>query len=333
MKTFITKLSMLSLVLSMGLVSCTEEDGTGTGGDKNNVTELSANSHSSTSVNVRWLGGSASDTLIATAGANVLRFTGVTSATIDNKTYYMARATGLAPNTNYVFSVNNAAGTSAGTITWAGAMRWPSEANPDATVQLWETADPSPNHPSGLIIDGTGISAISTESADSASIDMVLAWNDPTTAPGNQGVPVSLVSPGITGSGIIVNKRTYFGNAAYNVAGGLDNDYYTAPVTSLITTGNGGITGVDLAPRAAGSEALNTSLIVPFLTEDGHYGRIELVPDPVTGQVYTSVAGIESIKVRVSYQTQANTGYVGRGTVRGPQVRNNLNSSNAIMKH
>jgi hypothetical protein len=321
MKTLLTKLSMLSLVLMMGLASCTEEDGVTPNGDTNSVTELSANARSATQVNVRWKGGNATDTLVATAnGVEVSR-----SAVIaTDGAYHSAVANGLTLGTNYVFTVRNSAGVSAGSITWSPAVRWPGATG---EVQIWSTADPSPNHPSGLIIDADGITAVSVNGARKDEVDVVLGTNT------NTATPVSLLSPGIDGSGIITNKRTFFGTP-YNVAGGLDNDYYTAAITSLIsTTGANAYNAVDLARRAVGSEALGTSLIIPFLTDDGHYGRIELVPNVTTGQIFTTDASlIESIQVRVSYQTQTNVGYVGRGTARGPWVRNGFNSANAAMK-
>jgi hypothetical protein len=328
MKTLLTKLSLLSLLLMMGLASCTEEDGTGTGnGDTNSVTGLSANARSATEVNVRWTGGSATDTLVATLNGTEMKYTAVTTETIDGTVYYKAVATGLTLNNNYAFNVRNSAGTSAGSITWAPATRWPGAST---STQIWSTADPSPAHPSGLIIDASGITPMSVnDAARKAEIDVVLAANDLTQMP---GIPVSILSPGINGSGIITDKRTFFGTP-YNVAGGLDNDYYTAPITTLIsTTGANAFNAVDLSTRTDAA-VLGTSLIIPFLTDDGHYGRIELMPGS-TGQVYTTAGGIESVQVRVSYQTQANNGYVARGTVRnGSTVRNAVGMTGTALKH
>jgi hypothetical protein len=319
MKTLLTKLSLLSLVLTMGLASCTEEDGTGTG-DKNGVTELSANARNSTAINVRWKGGSATDTLYATSA------TGTTTTYIATQgtTYNTAIATGLSLGTNYTFTVHNAAGTSAGNITWSPAKRWPSESNVNEAVQLWSTADPSPNHPSGLIIDADGIEAVSVNGARKAEVDVVLGYS------ADLSTPVRIISPGIDSSGIITTKRTYFG-APFNVVGGLDNDYYTGPIT--LASGTTRYDDVLVSRRATTDPGYGASMIIPFLTDDGHYGRIELLPSSTTaGQVFTTDASlIESVMVKVSYQTQADIGYVARGTARGPVRR--ISTANAPLKH
>lgn len=321
MKTLLTKLSLASLVLTMGLASCTEEDGPNGTGNTNSVAGLSANARSATEVNVRWTGGSSTDTLVATANGTESRTATVQTEVIDGVTYYSAVAGGLALGTNYVFTVRNAAGTSAGSITWSPATRWPGATT---STQIWSTADPLPNHPSGLIIDATGITGASTNGATKDQIDIVLGFNsDPNT-------PVSILSPGIDGSGIITTKRTFFGKP-YNVAGGLDKDYYTAPITSLIsTTGPTAYNAVDLTMRTDAA-VKGTSLIIPFLTDDGHFGRIELLPNATTGQVFTTEGGIESVQVRVSYQTQQNVGYVARAYSRGP--RNAVSNANSVIKH
>ncbi len=318
MKTLLTKLSLLSLVLMMGLASCTEEDPTGPGG--NGVTKLSANARSSSAINVRWENGSASDTLYVTSPAGVTTKYVATQGT----TYNTAIATGLSANQNYTLTVHNASGASSN-LTWATAARWPEAGG---SVQIFSTADPSPNNPSGLIIDASGITPMSVNSATRKDeIDIVLAANDLTQFP---NTPVSVLSPGIDGSGIITTKRTFFGEP-FNVAGGLDNDYYTDAINTLIAkTGTKAYNSIDLTTRSG--EAVGTSTIIPFLTDDGHYGRIELVPNATTGQVYTTVGGIESIQVKVSYQTQMDNGYVGRGTARGPWVRNGVSIANAPMK-
>ena len=321
MKTLLTKLSLAALVLTMGLASCTEEDGPNGTGNTNSVTGLSANARSATEVNVRWTGGSAFDTLVATANGVETRATSIQTETVGGVTYHSGVVGSLALGTNYVFTVRNDAGTSANSLTWSPATRWP---NATGSTQIWSTADPSPNHPSGLIIDATGITPASVNGAAKDQIDVVLGFNaDPNT-------PVSILSPGIDGSGIITTKRTFFGTP-FNVAGGLDKDYYTAPITSLIsTTGANAYNAVDLTMRTDAA-VKGTSLIIPFLTDDGHYGRIELVPNASTGQIFTTEGGIESVQIRVSYQTQQNVGYVARAYSRGP--RNAVNTTNSVVKH
>jgi hypothetical protein len=325
MKTLLTKLSLLSLVLTMGLASCTEEDGVTPGG--NGVTGLSANAHSSTAINARWEGGSATDTLVATANGVEFRSASVQTVTSGGTTFHAATVSGLTLGTDYVLTVRNASGTSS-SLSWAPATRWPSEANTTQTVRLFSTAAPLASQPSGLVIDVDGITAISTESADSASVDVVLGYNASSSA------PIALLSPGVDGSGIIIGKRTNFA-VPFNVAGGLDNDYYTGPVTGLITVGSTGITAVDIVNRPAGSEALNTSVIVPFVTGDNRYGRIELVPQ-ADGQVYgTMTSGsktFEYVDLKVSYQTQVGKGYVARPAARGHWNTISTSTTNAV-KH
>jgi hypothetical protein len=309
MKTFLTKLAALSLVLTLGLSSCTEEDPI-TGGGTNTVTNLSANAESSTAINVRWEGGTAGDTLIATANGVEIRQPVTTVQTIGTTNYRRATISGLTMGTNYVLTVRNDDGTS-GSLTWSPAIHWPSETNQAQTVRVWGTGAPLPTQPSGLIIDANGITAVSVnDAARRDEIDIVVATNP------DAQVPLSVLAPGVTGSGIPTVKNTKFGNQPFNVAGGLDNDFYTAPITTLFTNN---VNAVDIDRRATTDAAFGTSVIIPFLTEDNHYGRIELVPQ--NGQAFgTFQEGsdiYEFVEIRVSYQTQTGVGYVGRGAVRG----------------
>jgi hypothetical protein len=301
MKTLLTKLSLLSLVLMMGLASCTEEEG----GATNTISNLSATARSATSIGVRWENGTASDSVVVTAvGGTTPVIVAATAAGEFNK----AVVNGLTVGTDYTISVRNANGTSS-SITYSPATRWPADGS---TVRLYSTAAPASVGPSGLIIENTGIRVVSTESAaDSNSIDVVLGWND------NAAKPVSLVSPGVEGSGVFNGMETKF-ISPFLVAGGLNEDYYTGSIVGLFTAGPT-FNAVDVETLSAADAAKAYSLIAPFRSTAGgevHYGRIELVPQAATGQPYgVLVVGgkqYEFVDVKVSYQSVANSGYVGR---------------------
>lgn len=318
MKTLLTKLSLLSLVLMMGLASCTEEDGITPGA--NTVAGLSATAVSATAVNVRWTGGSATDTLVATAGGNANTYTGVTTEVIDGTTYYKAQATGLTIGTDYSFTVRNSSGTSANSVTWSPATRWPANGS---TVRLYSTAAPAAIGPSGLIIENSGISAVSTIGAEKDRIDVVLGWND------DPAKPVALLSPGVNGSGVFNGFETKFAAEPIGpslVKGGLDADYYTASLAGQFSTANPNAVNIETLNSAKAAE--NYSLIVPFRSTAGgevHYGRIELIPQAGTGQNYGVIVSggkqYEFVDVRVSYQTVPNSGYVGRPQAPGNFAR------------
>lgn len=309
MKTLLTKLSLLSLVLMMGLASCTEEDG----GATNTITGLSATARSATSIGVRWENGTASDSVVVTpVGGTTPVIVAGTAAGVFNK----AVVSGLAVGTNYTIAVRNANGTSS-SITYSPATRWPADGS---TVRIWSTATPGANRPSGLIIENGGITPISTEAADSTRIDVVLGWND------NPAKPVALVGPGVEGSGVFNGMETKF-ISPFLVAGGLNEDYYTGSIVGLFTAGPT-FNAVDVATLSATDAAKNLSLIAPFRSTAGgevHYGRIELVPQAGTGQNYGVIVEggnqYEFVDVKVSYQSVPNSGYVGRPQAPGHFVR------------
>lgn len=308
MKTLLTRYSALAMMFVMlGLASCTEEDGIVNPPGTNDVDSLAATALSSTSIRVRWSGGTTSDQVVATP-------TGGGTAVTVNSSNGVATITGLTLGQTYSIKVTNADGES-GALTWAPARRWPFETNGSQTVRLYSTGAPLPTQPSGLIFDASGIQTVSIRSSDSDDIDVVLAFNE------DENVPVSLVSPGVDGSGIYDGKNTIFGDDAFLVDGGLDNDFYGTPIQNLFTDNRN---GTDVERRAGGSAELGWSKIILVKAQSGsnvHYARIELVPQS-NGQLFGEESTYEFVDLRVSYQTIPNAGYVGRPQRHGSWKKN-----------
>lgn len=313
MKTLLTRFSLLAMLMAtLGLASCTEEDGLG-GGTSNS--KVSVTSLSSTSIGVRWTNPTTTDQIVATptsgAGSPVtVNITGATGQGV---------LTGLTNGQSYDIVVKNGSETSA-KVTWAPATRWPSEANPSATVRLFETAAPINVGPSGLIIDETGMRAVSTEGNEQTRIDLVLATQDPARVA--RDTIVSLVSPSISSeSGIPGGRKTAFADKIFYVTGGLDNDYYTVALSTLVHPSQDlARNALDIVKMATNHEGYNKSLILVLRTQDNHYARVEVLPQPAgsprAGQHY----GIETITgneykfvdVRASYQLTTGLGYASR---------------------
>jgi hypothetical protein len=317
MKTLLTKYSLLALVVAMlGLSSCTEEDGPiGPGGSNNGVTGLSATALSSTSIGVRWSGGTSADQVVVTP------VTGGSAMTV-NSSNGQAVVTGLTLGQEYTIRVDNANGSS-NTMEWAPARRWPFETNGQQTVRVYSTAAPGANRPSGLIIDETGIQAVSVgpSAPNRDQIDLVLATTS--TNPNN---PIAINSPHVQGSGIPedIAKVTLLNQNSMFVQGGLDNHYYTGDVATLVPTGNNAKNQAPIFKYASGDAEFGKSMIIIFRTEENHFGRLEIVPQ-ADGTLFGSDQALNNqgemvifdyVDVRVSYQTLPNTGYVGR-----PQAR------------
>lgn len=200
---------------------------------------------------------------------------------------------------------------------WATAKRLPFETNGQQTVRLWETAAPSSVGSAGLIIEPTGLRVVSTESEDSNKIDLVLA----SEFMGGPDVFLSLVSPSVTTrSGIIGGKRTAFGNDSYIVEGGLDEDYYTAEISSLIQDGSGGVNAAFIYRYEQSDEVYGDPMIILLRLANEHYARLEVVPQS-DGLLYgMNSEGYRYCDVRLSYQEIQGAGYVSRPIARGTEI-------------
>lgn len=325
MKNIFTRLSVLALGVAMlGLSSCTEEDIVGGGNTQTNgIATLSATSLANNGIRVRWTAGTSTDTVYVTSGGALpIKNSEVRTQVIQGTTYYLVDIPGLATGGVYTIQVRNDDGVS-NSIQWAPAFR-------TETFRLWETAAPIAVGASGVVFNNDGtFNVVSTESADSVNVDLVLATEN------NAGsdVFVALVSPSVTSrSGIQDGNSTVFADSVYLVsnAGGsaLDNDFYTGPLSNLMSTAN----GQNLNRRTGTAISTNDAVIAIIRTEDNHYARIEIIPQS-NGQLYGADAnGYKFTDIRMSFQTAQGVPYAARPVAREAE-KLRMNSSEFIRKN
>lgn len=204
---------------------------------------------------------------------------------------------GLDPNKIYSITIGTLAGTT-DAVDWAPAYRQPDGSG--QAFRLYETRDNTTGHYAGLVLSSVNPHTASVVGAEAQSIDFVLAYDPSAPSP-----YLSVVSPSLTSLSNIANGRsTQIANNTFLVNGGLDSDYYQSPISELF---GGDANYVSLTEFNQGS-----SLIIPFLTADGHYGRLEILPQS-NGQLYgLDAKSNKFVDVRVSYQAMLNTPYAGR---------------------
>jgi hypothetical protein len=179
-------------------------------------------------------------------------------------------------------------------------------------VRVYETADSSSSQPSGLVLGQTSHAA-SISGSEKDNIDLVLATDNSL-----KQIPfLSLIAADVQGSGINGGKATDIGNNAYQTKAGLVGNKFTTDIAGLVPTQSGNrINSFDIPGNISDS----SSIILLMRTSDGHYARVEIIPQPaVGGNNYlwgdTNPGGKPSyrfIDVNVTYQTIFDGGYVGR---------------------
>ncbi|HYM20995.1 MAG TPA: hypothetical protein VEW28_08330 [Candidatus Kapabacteria bacterium] len=225
------------------------------------------------------------------------------SATDDKSiTVFWTRGTGdNGPDTIFYQAVSTPVST-AGTITWATAYKTSSK-------NIYETSDPSPGHPSGLIVSGNTTQTAPLDTADKKNIDLVLLTD--ATVPGSN---ISLVSSNVAYTG---GRTTFFGTNSYLVHGGADNLFFSGDITSFVPVSGGSTTNFYDIPSANVGDS-SAVLLVNVLshTTPGatNFARIEIVPDGTTHQLYTIAGSHKYITVNVWAQPTVGWGYVSRPT-------------------
>jgi hypothetical protein len=291
-----------ALVAGNFLTGCTEEDGVVPGGDGDygKPSGLEVTSISATQIKARWTRASDDvgvDTLIAVpVGGGVEMKATTTASSTDNTATVGGLVTGVSYNL-YVAAQGTAGRT--GPVVWMTAVRFGSEATP---LRIWETADNTPGHFSGLILS-TGVPT-SILAANKNDIDVVLAIDNSLPAPG-----LALQGADVQGSGGL-NRKTRFGNNYYIVAAGLNGDYYTTSFASEIKNSSdpSAVNFVPIPPAAS------DPIIILTRTADNNYARIEVVKQSnglLWGEDATAAKN-RFIDVVVSYQTTNNVGMAGR---------------------
>jgi len=311
MKNQIRTLSALALAAGLGILAgcTTATTPTTTVSAPSNV---SVNSLGASSIGVLWTRNSAdvtADTVMAVPSDGTAMQMFVASSTSNGVVM-----TGL-KNVTYTITVNGGGGSSSSVI-WAPAPRY-------SNVTIYETADPTAGHPSGLDLNpadhGGTVAAVSVgaSSPEKNLADVVLA-SDPTVMPSFIG----LVSAGVTGSGILQAnaKVCLFNKTSVLVQGGLDSDYYSGDLSSLIPgtslTDPNAYTNQDF--DATLSTTGTRDLIIRVKTTrngtEHYYARLDIVRQ-ADGHLFTTDAnGKHSITVKVSESNTSMWPYAGRGT-------------------
>jgi hypothetical protein len=320
MKLRLLSFSLGALLLAAGafITGCTQTDTPGTG--SSNYTDTYGDISGLTVGQTYQFG--------ISGGNSGTMITGVSSysgtATSGTVRVFWSRASGDSNRITPTATVGSTAGSNI--IVWAPASS-------SGTFRLYETADPSSSHPSGLVL-GTTAHTASISGAEASNLDLVLGTDasQPTTQPG-----LSLVSPDDGRSLIPVGvsvKSTDFASSADIVKGGLPMD----KLSSSITFSASGSYDISSAFRDS------SSAIIAVRTQDGHYARVEIVPQAAsttfqgnTGHfLWGDTGGLPSyrfVDLNVTYQPTANLAYAGRPVSGGTTLRTHRTSSgNRIVK-
>jgi hypothetical protein len=287
--TILSRLALAALVAG-AFAACTTED---TPGTTNIPTGLMARSVDANTIAVMWTrasGDVGADTLIVTDPGGAVKFSGATSTTANTMT-----ATGLTTNTVYTISVKGGGGTSS-SINWMTANRTDG-------LQIFEY---SSSGQSGLQLNGADNKAhvVSVSNGNSGIIDFLLDDKQRsatiTSASGLDFEGAQNFDDTWRNSLVDVNGRY--------VVGGLNNDYSASEFTSAYS----GMTSTDYPIDEATDYGTRGSRVLLVKTKEGNFAKIEIVPDPTTGKLYTGTGANRHITVNVSYQPTVGRAYAGR---------------------
>jgi hypothetical protein len=263
-------------------------------------TNVMLQSQNSTTIGAAWTrapGDNGTDTMIVMDGNTVVN-TGVSFG--DS----IGSVNGLSTGTVYTVIIASAGGRTAGTP-WMTAVQ-------TMGLQLYEF---SSANASGLQLNGTDGQAtvISASKANAGSMDFFLddfQNNDSILS-------LSQISfegaEFLNGDGVTWRNSFFDPNSLY-VPGGLANYYTPTDFTAQIDSINN--------PSEQGNEydipsdaiyGTKGSRILLCETADGNFAKIEIVPDPNTGMLYSGSGLDKYITVNVSYQPIANKPYAARG--------------------
>jgi hypothetical protein len=291
---------VLAGLASVTISSCTSSTSPGT---TNTVQDnVSAQSHDANSIDVSWTrasGDTGPDTVVATIGGTVAN--SVIVASPGNT----AVVGGLSEGLLYSISVHSTSGTSATPVLWMTARR-------STTIRLYETADNTPGHFSGL--DLANMKAVSVSGGANIGVtDFVLAsWPTADVASGLSLEAADAQRSGFSSGG----RASIVDGSVYYVSGGIDNLYFTGNLRSLIdTVATTEFNSFDL-PIDDGHSGQSAILLVR--TADDHFALIQIVPQ-ANGQLYGGTPGTNYIDVVVSYQNTVDAPYASRAHINFPR--------------
>ncbi len=216
-----------------------------------------------------------------------------------------ASVSGLSTGTVYSIIIASSGGRSA-SVSWMTAVR-------TNGLQLYQF---SSNNPSGLQLNGPGGSAtvISATSANSSVLDFYLedAQHDNTiTTPSG----ISFEGAQFLNGGGSVYRNSYMDqNDNTYIVGGLNASWSATNFAMQIDSINNPTfqgNAYDIPNDASYNTKGSRVLLVE--TTGGYFARIEVIPDPSTGMLYSGSGTDKYITVNVSYQPTANEPYAARG--------------------
>ncbi len=253
-------------------------------------TGLMVHSNDKASIAAEWTRGAGDvgvDTIVAMSGGTVVS-TKPSSSSMDV-------VSGLSEGESYDISIHTGTTGTDPTITWMTAER-------TMGLKIYESGDPNASDRSGLLLDENG--SAQTESISGASsADFVLATVSAAAA------GISFESGGVYRSGWDVTDIDP--NPNY-IVGGLDSAWRTADYSTelnIATTTTPLVNSYDIP-----ATMLTGSRVLICQTASGNLALIEIVPDPLTGLLYSIDANSHKyVTVNVSYQSQADSPYAARG--------------------
>jgi hypothetical protein len=298
MNKLTTIFSSLAIAALAGLffASCTSTTApVALAGAPSNVEALSKDG---STISIEWIrasGDTTVDTIIISNGAT-------SSASPTTNTATKADISGLSTGTVYTITVASS-GARSSSIQWMTAYR-------TTGLQLYQF---SSNGLSGLVLNGPGNQAqvVSAASANIGTMDFYLEdiqHDNTITSPSG----ISFEGAQFLDEGSVTYRTSYFDNNDKTyLVGGLDADYsptnFATQIAAISTTqGN----AYDIPSDAV--YATKGSRILLAQTQDGNFAKIEIVPDPSTGMLYSGSGTNKYVTINVSYQPSLSQPYARR---------------------
>jgi hypothetical protein len=266
---------------------------------------LMAISKNASTISIKWIRGSgdtSADTVIISGGG------APPQAIPTSNTASSAEINGLTTGTVYTITVASIGGQSS-SLNWMTANR-------TMGLHLYQF---SSSGTSGLILGGGQASVVSASSANAGTMDLYLEdiQHDPTIT-STSGI--SLESTDFLNGSSATYRKSFMDGAATYVVGGLDSDYSSSDFSSQLNGAVGGAVNAYDIPNDAGYDTKGSRILL-VRTQDGNLAKVEIVPDPSTGMLYSGSGTNKYITVNVSYQPVAGQPYAGRALPHGSNVR------------
>ncbi|HVK37592.1 MAG TPA: fibronectin type III domain-containing protein [Candidatus Kapabacteria bacterium] len=307
--------SLLAVLMAFVVVGCNENPSDP--GVDGGVTGLSATSMSETSVGLSWnaFSGATSYDVSWAPSSGGTGSSGSASAVTTSAT-----AMGLAPRTEYTFTVTPRTATGVGaasTIKWAGATRSTSPSNPvsgTTTIRLYEA---NSTNPSALNLSLNGSPLLTTLNpnapapAAKAQIGMFI---DPRTGGNPTKIvigPVYAIPEYKLSAGLDINRidtSVYISGTTYQITS-LDTWYLSAPLSTLIDP----VSNVKAYEFTSASVASNQGFVVRTGSSAATYHYARVMVKSMSGSILGGTFPNRYIELEISYQEGVNLPYAKPG--------------------